>query len=1557
MADLKISQLPALAGSDLLAADQLAVADTSASETKRITVTDLVGNAVTLIADATIPGAKILFSAGGVAGTAIADGGVTTAKLAADSVTAAKLADESTVDLVTTLPAAGAFTGQIALDTDDSKIYVWNGSAWVSVKGAGSVNVVNGSTTGVVNITSTTSGDTCTIAATLDDTSAAAQFLGGPTGAGGTVGYRTIIGTDLPTPTTSAKGGVIVNGNGLAMSGDTLTIDNTVTAEASENHIVQYDANGLVTGGRVIAAADVPVATSSTVGVIKPGSGLGVDAAGQVSHNNSITAGTAAKVSFDTEGHITATEALAASDIPNIDASKVTTGTFPEARIGSAAVAGSKLKDYAVAQISETTPTAEFTSQFFFNPITRDLFLWDGNVFQPVGISAGEIVLAGTYDASTNLLDSVTADGSAAGFTNGQALPAGAAGNNRHYVVVSQSGNGTAPAPTVALEPPDILLSNGSTYVLIETSETITAQVASNVGFTPAGSIASTNVQAAIVEVDNEKAPKANPTLTGTVALGEDAVITFEGATDNAFETTLTVTDPTADRTITLPNVTGTVLTTGDTGTVTSTMIVDGTIVNADINAAAEIAVSKLANGTARQLLQTDSLGSGVEFTSNVDVPGTLDVTGAATLDSTLGVAGLISANGKVKFPAGTVTAPSFHFGTDTNTGLYHPAADKVAITTGGTQRVIVDSAGNVGIGTASPASPLHISSSSERLALLQSSTPNVYVAFQDSNSSSNAANRVGTVSDGLYFSTGGGGERLRIDSSGRLLVGTSSALTGANSANGILTIKGYPGGATSAAIFNLARGLNSASVSSGNTLGRIVFADQQAGEYALIEGECDGTPGSGDYPGRLVFSTTADGASTPTERLRINSDGTTTFTADASINSLTIGRGANDVSSNTVVGREALASNTSGANNSSFAYGSLNQNTTGSSNTASGVNSLYFNTTGSNNTASGHDALLKNTTGSHNSATGVAALFSNTSGSSNVAVGKNSLNSNTTASSNTAVGDQAASSNTTGSALVALGKDALRNNTTGISNVASGHSALYSNTTASYNCALGTDALYANTTGGQNTAIGRYALRENISGEHNTSLGFESLRTNTGSYNTAVGHRALYLNTTGAENSALGRSSLYSNTSGNNNVAVGYQTLYSNTTGLNNTALGKRALHLNTTGESNTATGRQALYSNTTGDKNVAVGVGALNKNTTAERNVAVGYDSLYFNTTGTRNVAVGESALHLNTTASDNTAIGKHALRDNTTGANNASVGSYSLQNNTTGADNTAVGYSVLDQNTTGSSNCAIGQSTLKANTTGSSNSAIGQATLFSNTTGNNNLASGYRALFSSTTGSHNTAVGTYSLYASTTANFNTATGYQSLYSNTTGTGNAAFGRDALYNSTTASNNTAFGTSALSGVTTGRGNIMLGGLNHTGGYTPVFNPTSEENRLVLGHTHISHAYVKVAWTVTSDERDKMNFAPVPYGLDFVNKLKPTAYQFKVDRDTETPDGDVRYGFKAQDILALEGGNPVIIDTEDADHLKYKGEHLVPVLVNAVQELTTMVNELKAELAALKGA
>ena len=71
----------------------------------------------------------------------------------------------------------------------------------------------------------------------------------------------------------------------------------------------------------------------------------------------------------------------------------------------------------------------------------------------------------------------------------------------------------------------------------------------------------------------------------------------------------------------------------------------------------------------------------------------------------------------------------------------------------------------------------IHVESSEDRLLYLKSTDANAYLTFEDTDSSSAFANRVGTVSDGIYFSTGGGGERLRIDSSGRVLIGRTSPL------------------------------------------------------------------------------------------------------------------------------------------------------------------------------------------------------------------------------------------------------------------------------------------------------------------------------------------------------------------------------------------------------------------------------------------------------------------------------------------------------------------------------------------------------------------------------------------------------------------------------------------------------------------------------------------------------------------------------------------------------------------------------------------------------------
>ena len=237
--------------------------------------------------------------------------------------------------------------------------------------------------------------------------------------------------------------------------------------------------------------------------------------------------------------------------------------------------------------------------------------------------------------------------------------------------------------------------------------------------------------------------------------------------------------------------------------------------------------------------------------------------------------------------------------------------------------------------------------------------------------------------------------------------------------------------------------------------------------------------------------------------------------------------------------------------------------------------------------------------------------------------------------------------------------------------------------------------------------------------------------------------------------------------------------------------------------------------------------------------------------------------------------------------------------------------------------SSNTATGVAALFSNTTGSYNTAYGGLAIYYNTTGYNNTVSGYRALLSNTTGGSNTAIGTYAMNNNTIASYNTAIGNDALYSNTTGSSNTASGHQALYNNTMGSGNTA-----------------LSPRNSADAYAPVFNPITENNRFCMGSTGVTNAYIQVAWTVVSDARDKTDFAPVPHGLDFVSKLQTTAYRYKMNRSDTEGHGPVRYGFKAQQVLELEGDTPVIVDAEDLDKLRFNDQALIAVLVNAIKEL-----------------
>jgi len=78
-------------------------------------------------------------------------------------------------------------------------------------------------------------------------------------------------------------------------------------------------------------------------------------------------------------------------------------------------------------------------------------------------------------------------------------------------------------------------------------------------------------------------------TFGSSIRLSPNKLLIFEGATDDAFETAITVTDPTADRVITLPDAGGDIMLTGATGQVSNTNIADNTITSAKFNNAVSL--------------------------------------------------------------------------------------------------------------------------------------------------------------------------------------------------------------------------------------------------------------------------------------------------------------------------------------------------------------------------------------------------------------------------------------------------------------------------------------------------------------------------------------------------------------------------------------------------------------------------------------------------------------------------------------------------------------------------------------------------------------------------------------------------------------------------------------------------------------------------------------------------------------------------------------------------------------------------------------------------------
>ena len=241
-------------------------------------------------------------------------------------------------------------------------------------------------------------------------------------------------------------------------------------------------------------------------------------------------------------------------------------------------------------------------------------------------------------------------------------------------------------------------------------------------------------------------------------------------------------------------------------------------------------------------------------------------------------------------FAVGAAALPSISFSSDPNTGIYSPGADQVAISTGGSARLYIASDGKVGVGSTSFGGKLTVKTSSSNGAPVAWGDGQLVVTAGDGttapgfgistntsdNSVSLSALTPGTGWNNLhlraaqtifYKSDAASNEVGRWDASGRLLVGTSSDSSTArlmvegNTSDGLAGVLDIQYGGTSPA--------------EGANIGALRFKDRTSNTfYAAILCNADGATGAADKNGRLVFSTTADGASSPTERMRINSLG-----------------------------------------------------------------------------------------------------------------------------------------------------------------------------------------------------------------------------------------------------------------------------------------------------------------------------------------------------------------------------------------------------------------------------------------------------------------------------------------------------------------------------------------------------------------------------------------------------------------------------------------------------------------------------------------------------------
>ena len=274
-------------------------------------------------------------------------------------------------------------------------------------------------------------------------------------------------------------------------------------------------------------------------------------------------------------------------------------------------------------------------------------------------------------------------------------------------------------------------------------------------------------------------------------------------------------------------------------------------------------------------------------FSGNVSIAGTLSYEDVTDIDSV----GIITAQSGIHVTGGVQVATGATISGSTNT---------ITALTNGSERLRITSAGDVGIGLTNPSEKLHTIGDvmiqgtggvgeqtlfiGKSATVIPSTRGVAVVADQDSAANHDMVLKTSTNSSGLL-------ERVRITSGGKILAGYTADISGGGlqiSGNGNAGNAGFHrfDANDSGPFIQLLKSRNgtvggNTIVQSGDELGTLNFQGADGTDFhsaARVIAKVDGTPGNNDMPGRIEFHTTADGASSPTERLRISSEGVLSF-------------------------------------------------------------------------------------------------------------------------------------------------------------------------------------------------------------------------------------------------------------------------------------------------------------------------------------------------------------------------------------------------------------------------------------------------------------------------------------------------------------------------------------------------------------------------------------------------------------------------------------------------------------------------------------------------------